>query len=391
MQAQNYFDYNATTPCAKEVIDAMLPFFNQDFGNASSSHHPYGWEAKTAIEESTDLISRILDVPSKALVYTSGSTESINMVIKGVCRSRQTQGKHILTSKAEHKAVLDTCEFLEGEGFEISYLDVDQNGLISIDTYKEALRKDTILIIALYANNETGVIQDLEALSAMAKEHGVLLFSDTTQALGKLDVRPVLRLVDFACFSGHKVYGPKGVGLTYINPRGTDDELLPSFIQGGGQQRSLRGGTLNTPGIVGLAKAIELAHEKLEAETKRLRELRDLLEKGILDIELSVLNGGKSDRLVNTTNVSFKYVDGPSLLRALGTRLAVSNGSACNSASVEPSHVLRAMGIAPDLAYASLRFSLGRYTTVTDVEEAIKIVTSEVARQRENNILWERR
>ncbi len=390
MYTQHYFDYNATTPCAKEVVDAMLPFFYSDFGNPSSSHHPYGWLAKTAVEESTQLLSRILEVPIESLVYTSGSTESINMVIKGVCRAKEAKGKHIVTSRVEHKAVLDCCEFLEGIGYDVSYLDVDENGLISVDQYREVVRKDTILIIALYANNETGVVQPLEELSIFAKENDVLLFSDTTQVLGKMPVNGILELVDFACFSAHKVYGPKGVGLTYINPK-LSEGFLPSFIQGGGQQRSLRGGTLNTPGIVGIAKAVELAYQGLESEATRIKTLRDQLEKGILDIELSVPNGNQVDRLPNTTNISFKYIDGPSLLRALSAKLAVSNGSACNSASVEPSHVLMAMGIQRDLAYASLRFSLGRYTTRAEVDDVIKIVSSEVARQRENNILWERR
>ncbi len=390
MYSQLYFDYNATSPCAKEVVDVMLPHFHEDFGNPSSSHHPYGWLAKSAVEEATMTIAKTLGVSTNSLIYTSGSTESINMVLKGVARKMKSKGKHIITTKAEHKAVLDTCAFLEEDSFEVSYLDVGSDGLVPMDKFKATLRPDTILVSVLYANNETGNIQPLDEIAALTKKNGSLLFSDTTQALGKIDLTQVLGLVDFACFSGHKVYGPKGIGLVYIkdNP---DGNRLPSFIQGGGQQKGQRGGTINTPLIVGFAKAIELAYENLKEETTRLESLRNQLEIGLLKIELTVSNNKTAQRLPNTVHVSFPFVDGANLLTALSRQIAVSNGSACNSASVEPSHVLLAMGIERSLAYASLRLGIGRYTTESDIEKAIEIVTNEVTKQRESNILWERR
>ena len=390
MYSQLYFDYNATTPCAKEVVDAMLPHFSEDFGNASSSHHPYGWLAKSFVEDATKAIAKCLGVSMSSLIYTSGATESINMILKGVARKMKSKGKHIITTKVEHKAVLDTCTFLEEEGFEISYLEVDSDGLISLETLNKILRPDTILVSILFANNETGNIQPLDEIAKLTQKNGSLLFSDTTQALGKIDLNQVLDLVDFACFSGHKLYGPKGIGLVYIKDN-EDGDSLPSFIQGGGQQKSQRGGTINTPLIVGLAKAIELAYENLNTETKRLATLRDTLEAGLLQIELAVSNNNTPQRLPNTVHISFPYVDGANILTALSRQIAVSNGSACNSASVKPSHVLLAMGVERSLAYASLRLSMGRYTTTNDVKKAIEIVTSEVVKQRENNILWERR
>ena len=391
MYSQLYFDYNATTPCSKEVVDTMLPYFKEDFGNPSSSHHAYGWMAMSAVEDATLSIAKSLGVTSNSLIYTSGATESINMVLKGVAKQLKAKGKHIITTKAEHKAVLDTCLYLEEEGFEISYLEVDSSGLISLEALNKTLRPETILVSVLYANNETGNIQPLDEIAKLVHDNGSLLFSDTTQALGKVSLSSVLDLVDFACFSGHKVYGPKGIGLVYIRDN-ENSNALPSFIQGGGQQKKQRGGTINTPLIVGLAKAIQLAQFSLEKECKRQKLLRDMLESGISEkIEMTVLNSNAPERLPNTTNVSFPYVDGANLLTALSRQIAVSNGSACNSASVEPSHVLVAMGVDRNLAYASLRFTIGKYTTEEDIEKAVEIVSEEVTKQRENNILWERR
>jgi len=368
----------------------MLPHFHEDFGNPSSSHHPYGWLAKSAVEDATLSIAKNLGVSPKSLIYTSGSTESINMVFKGVARKFQSKGKHIITTRAEHKAVLDTCTFLEEDGFEISYLNVNSDGLISLEDLKESLRVDTILVAVMYANNETGIIQPLDEISKLVHENGSLLFSDTTQALGKVDITEVLQFVHFACFSAHKVYGPKGIGLVYIKDNENGD-TLPSFIQGGGQQKKQRGGTINTPLIVGFAKAISLAYENLVEEKKRLEKLQNQLETGLLEIEMAVSNNKDTKRLPNTVHVSFPFVDGANLLTALSRQIAVSNGSACNSASVEPSHVLTAMGIERSLAYASLRLSIGRYTSESDIEKAVEIIVDEVAKQREANILWERR
>ena len=390
MYPQLYFDYNATTPCAQEVVDSMLPLFNEDFGNPSSSHHPYGWLAKDAVEDATLSIAKNLGVAPSSLVYTSGATESINMILKGVARKMRSKGNHIITTKAEHKAVLDTCAFLEEDGFSVSYLDVSPNGLISLEDLSETLRPDTILVSMLYANNETGIIQALDEVAKLTRQNGTLLFSDTTQALGKTDLTDVLSQVDFACFSAHKVYGPKGIGMVYIKDN-EDADALPSLIQGGGQQKKQRGGTVNTPLIVGFAKAVDLALYDLEKEKKRMESLRDKLELGLLDIEMAVSNSLNSERLPNTAHVSFPFVDGANLLTALSRNIAVSNGSACNSASVEPSHVLTAMGMERSLAYASLRLSIGRYTSEADIKKAIEIITAEVSKQRERNILWERR
>ena len=390
MYAQPYFDYNATTPCAQEVVNAMLPHFNEDFGNPSSSHHPYGWLAKSAVEDATLSIAKNLGVSVNSLVYTSGATEGINMVLKGVARKLQSKGKHIITTKAEHKAVLDTCAFLKEDGFEISYLDVNSDGLISLESLNNTLRPDTILVSILYANNETGIIQPFDEITKLVHKNGSLLFSDTTQALGKLDLTTILSQVDFACFSAHKVYGPKGIGIVYIQDNENRD-ALPSLIQGGGQQKKQRGGTINTPLIVGFAKAIELAYKNLNEETHRLEYLRNKLEAGLLQVETAISNNNGSQRLPNTIHMSFPYVDGASLLTALGTKIAISNGSACNSASVEPSHVLTAMGIERSLAFGSLRLSIGKYTSESDIEKAIEIITEEVAKQRDTNILWERR
>tara|TARA_R110002074_G_scaffold203432_10_gene371428 strand:+ start:17741 stop:18916 length:1176 start_codon:yes stop_codon:yes gene_type:complete len=390
MHSQIYFDYNATTPCTKEVVDSMLPYFYQNFGNPSSSHHAYGWLAKSAVEDATLSISRNLGVSPKSLVYTSGATESINMVLKGIARKMLSKGNHIITTKAEHKAVLDTCAFLEEDGFEVTYLDVDSKGLISLDMLNKTLRPETILVSILYANNETGTIQPLDEISKLTHENGSLLFSDTTQALGKVDLSKVFQLVDFACFSAHKIYGPKGIGLVFIKDN-EDENGLPSFIQGGGQQRKQRGGTINTPLIVGFSKAIELANENFHVETERLKTLRNKLETGLLKIDLAISNSKTPLRLPNTVHISFPYVDGTTLLTALSGKIALSNGSACNSASIEPSHVLTAMGIERSLAYASLRLSIGRFTTSNGIEKAIEIISNEVATQREQNILWERR
>jgi cysteine desulfurase len=390
MYSQLYFDYNATTPCAPEVLEAMLPYFSEHFGNPSSSHHPYGWLAKSAVEEARTEIAGVLNSSPDSLLFTSGATESINAILKGVLRNSPNERNHILTSRAEHKAVLDTCAFLETEGVEVTYLDVDQRGLIRMEDFRLALRPETALVAVMYANNETGVIQPLNEIAALSADNGSLLFSDTTQALGKVPVQRVLELVDYACFSGHKVYGPKGIGLAYTNlSKGAP--VLPSFIQGGGQQKGQRGGTINSPLIVGLGRAISLVSEDLPDEQERLQRLRDRLDAGLSQIELAVSNNQYVERLPNTSHFSFPFVDGTNLLNALSRKIAVSNGSACNSASVEPSHVLRAMGVENSLAFASLRLSIGRYTREADIDKAVDIISEVVSRERENNILWERR
>jgi len=384
-----YLDYNATTPCDQDVVDSMLPYFSVDFGNASSEHHPYGWLAKEAIEDATGLISASMGISEKEIIYTSGSTESINAVLKGVYRKLKHKGNQILTVKTEHKATLDVCEYLQEEGADVTYLDVDGNGLIDLNALALAISDNTLIVSVMYANNETGVIQPLEAIAKICKQKNTLLFSDATQALGKIPLNNFFSWVDFACFSAHKIYGPKGIGFTFAKLE--SQASLQSFIQGGGQQRKLRGGTYNTPAIVGMAKAINLGIYNLEAERDRLSNLRNQLEKGLSLIEEATINGKKSDRLCNTLNISFEYVDGQQLLAALSRNIAVSNGSACNSAAINPSHVLTAMGIGRNLALSTLRISLGKYTTEEDIQQAILIITKEVAKQRASNLLWDRR
>ena len=390
MYSQPYLDYNATTPCDPAVVEAMLPFFQEHFGNPSSSHHPYGWLARDAVEQATQTIAGALQVAPGDLFYTSGSTESINTVLKGVVQRRRGSANHIITSRAEHKAVLDTCAFLEAGGVQVTYLDVDRRGLISPEQLEQAFRPETRLVSLMYANNETGVIQPMEEIAALARGRGVPLFSDTTQALGKVPMEHVLHLVDYACFSGHKVYGPKGIGLVYARDN-NGERVLPGLIQGGGQQKGQRGGTINTPLIVGMARAVAMACQDLPAEQARLAALRDRLDQGLSGIEMAVSNNRGADRLPNTSHFSFPFVDGEKLLTALSGKVAVSNGSACNSASVEPSHVLLAMGVERSLAYASLRLSLGRYTRPEEVDRAVELIAGAVAAQRESNILWERR
>lgn len=386
-----YLDYNATTPCDPLVVDAMLPYLNESFGNTSSIHHSFGWIAKEALDEATQNIASALNIDKEGIIYTSGSTEGLNMVLKSFCQKYKPGGSHIITCKTEHKAVLDVCRFMEAyEGVSVTYLDVDTSGIVNMEQLKAAIRPETILVSIMHANNETGVIQPLKEISQIIANQNIFLFSDATQSLGKLDLEVLFDTVDFACFSAHKVYGPKGIGMVYCKNQ-TPKNKLRSLIQGGGQQKGLRGGTINAPAVMGFARSIELCQQNLTDENIRLTHLRDLLEKGLLEIEMTYSNGISAPRLSNTCNISFSYVDGAGLLRALSKDIAVSNGSACNAASGRPSHVLSAMNIPAELAFSSLRFSLGKYTDEKDVRKAIEIVRKEVTLVRENNILWERR
>lgn len=389
MKNKIYLDYNATTPCDPLVLDAMLPFFNETFGNPSSAHHAYGWLAEEAVTEATNKIAKALKVSPDDLIYTSGATESINTVLKSI---DFTPGRnHIITCRTEHKAVLDVCHFLESTGkVKITYVDVDAKGIIDLMQLAEAICSETILVAVMHANNETGVIQPLQEVRKIIEGKGIYLFSDATQSLGKVALDDVFNTVDFACFSAHKVYGPKGIGLLYAKDR-AENKFLQTLIHGGGMPKKMRGGTLNTPAIVGFAKAVELSFSDLLHEQDRLRYLRDKLEQGLLKIEHAVSNGKGAVRLPNSLNISFAYVDGFKFLSALSKTMAVSNGSACNSADKTPSHVLLAMGIDPDLAFSSIRMSLGKYSSESDIDQVIEILTETVASQRANNILWERR
>ncbi len=391
MDEKIYFDYNATTPCDPAVVEHMMPFFTENFGNPSSSHHAFGWIARDAVQESTKLIADCLGVSRRSLTYTSGATESANMILKSFAGSNDHGRNHIITCKTEHKAVLDTCQRLEaGMLADVTYLDVDEKGQVDLDQLQESIRPETVLIAIMHANNETGTIQPLRKIRQIIGDRDISLFTDATQSLGKVPLDEVFEVADYACFSAHKLYGPKGIGLVYAK-KGSDDPHLKSLIQGGGQQKRMRGGTLNTPSIAGFAKAVELAYDHLDREQTRVAKLRDRLEAGLLKIELSNSNSLSEHRLPNTSNISFSYVDGFKLLSALSKNIAVSNGSACNSSNEDPSHVLLAMGISHDLAFSSMRISLGRNTTEQEVDRAIEIITEAVAKQRADNILWERR
>ena len=391
MNNRIYLDYNATTPCEQEVVDHMLPFFNETYGNPSSAHHTYGWLAKEVILDSTKIIAKTLGVAADDLIYTSGATESINMILKSFSNKFERLGNHIITCKTEHKAVLDTCNFLEKyEGLSVTYIDVDDKGLVDLDQLKKAIRPETILISIMHSNNETGIIQPLKKIRQIIEGKNIYIFSDATQSLGKVDLDDVFESVDFACFSAHKFYGPKGIGLVYAKDR-SKNNILRSLIQGGGQQKMMRGGTINTSAIAGFAKALELCYTLGKKEQHRLMNLRNKLESGLLKIEGAFSNSIAADRLPNTLNISFTYVDGFKLLSALSKYMAVSNGSACNSANENPSHVLLAMGVDPNLAFSSIRFSAGRYTSESDIDKVIDIVVQEVKKLRASNILWERR
>ena len=391
MEKKLYLDYNATTPCDPLVVDAMLPYFNDEFGNTSSIHHSFGWIAKESLDSSSLKIANTLNIEADNIIYTSGATEGINMVLKSFCKKFKPAGNHIITCKTEHKAVLDTCKFMETyEGISVTYLNVDESGLVNLDELKAAIRPETILVAIMYANNETGVIQPLKDIAKIIANKEIFFFTDATQALGKVDLKIVFDTVDFACFSAHKVYGPKGVGIVYCKNQKAS-KVLKSLVHGGIQQKGWRGGTINTPGIVGFATAIELCYKNLEIENIRMTHLRDQLEKGLLEIELSQCNGHSAPRLPNTSNISFSFVNGAGLLRALSKNMAVSNGSACNSASENASHVLEAMKIDSELAFSSLRFSLGKHNTEKDILKTIEIVRKQVHLLRESNILWERR
>ena len=384
-----YFDYNATTPCDPDVVGAMLPYFSDTFGNASSQGHSYGWLASDALERSSYEIANALKISPNQIVYTSGATESINAILKGAFDFKGNKKNHIITVETEHKAVLDVCQNLKKRGVKITYLKVDKNGIISLDELEKAITKNTLMIAIMWANNETGVLQPIEDISKICKTHSVLFFSDATQALGKISLDSFFSLVDFACFSSHKVYGPKGIGMIFIKK--IHETSWESFIQGGGQQRKLRGGTYNIPGIVGFAKAIQLNLKEIPKYIEKTQGLRDYMEKLLLNIEGAKVNSCGFDRLPNTLNISFSHVDGEQLLSELGQYIAVSNGSACNSASINPSHVLSAMGIESSLALATIRISLGKHTSLDEVEKAINYIVKSVTEVRDTNVLWAKR
>jgi len=381
-----YFDYSATTPVDPRVVEKMLPWLYEQFGNPASNSHAWGWEAEEAVEEARAQVARLVGADAREIVWTSGATESDNLAIKGAAQANQARGRHIVTLKTEHKAVLDTCHELERMGFEVTFLDVDGNGILDLDMFREALRPDTILASVMLVNNEIGVIQDIAAIGAICRDRGVIFHVDAAQATGKVEIDLQALPVDLMSFSAHKTYGPKGIGALYV--RRKPRVRLQAQMHGGGHERGLRSGTLATHQIVGMGEAFRIAGEEMLAENLRCLALRDRLWAGLSAIPSVYLNGDMERRVAQNLNVSFGYIEGEALLMSL-RELAVSSGSACTSASLEPSYVLRALGRDDALAHSSLRLSLGRFTTQDDVDLAIRIINERVNQLRELSPLWE--
>ncbi|WP_201982090.1 IscS subfamily cysteine desulfurase [Hymenobacter rubidus] len=382
-----YLDNNATTPLDPRVLEAMMPYLTEVFGNAASRNHPFGWAAEEAVDYAREQISKLINCDSKEIIFTSGATESDNLGIKGVFEMYSQKGNHIITATTEHKAVLDTCKHIEKLGGRVTYLPVDEKGLISLEELEAAMTPETILVTIMYGNNETGTIQPIREIAKIAHKHGALFMTDGTQAVGKIPVDVIADGIDIMAFTAHKMYGPKGVGALYVrrkNPR----VKVTAQMDGGGHERGMRSGTLNVPGIVGLGKACELARLEMDADTARLSALRDRLEKELTTLEESYVNGSVEHRLPHVTNISFKYVEGEGLMMGVKD-LAVSSGSACTSASLEPSYVLKALGLSDDLAHSSLRFGLSRFTTDEQIDYAINHVKEAVTKLREMSPLWE--
>ncbi|MGA1082643.1 MAG: IscS subfamily cysteine desulfurase [Burkholderiaceae bacterium] len=386
MNTPIYLDYSATTPVDPRVVDAMLPFLRQDFGNPASRSHAYGWKAEEAVENARRQVAELVGCDPKELVWTSGATESINLAIKGAAHFYKDKGRHLITVKTEHKATLDTCRELEREGFEVTYLDVQENGLINLDDLRAAIRPDTILISVMLVNNEIGVIQDIATIGEICREKGIVFHVDSAQATGKVQIDLSTLKVDLMSFSAHKTYGPKGIGALFV--RRKPRVRLEPLIHGGGHERGMRSGTLPTHQIVGMGEAFRIAKEEMQTENERIRMLRDRLWNGLSQIEATYLNGDMTQRVPHNLNVSFNYVEGESLLMAIKD-IAVSSGSACTSASLEPSYVLRALGRSDELAHSSIRFSVGRFTTEQDVDFAVALLKDKVAKLREMSPLWE--
>ena len=377
-----YLDNNATTPCDPRVVEAMIPYFTRFFGNAASRNHAYGWQAKEAVNLAREQVAALIGAVPQEIIFTSGATEADNLAIKGVFNLYQSKGNHIITAATEHKAVLDTCGHLEKEGADITYLEVDAAGLIDLAALEAAIKPTTILIAIMYANNETGTVQPVNAISAIAKKHGVLFFCDAVQAAGKIPVNVITDGIDLMSLSAHKMYGPKGVGALYVRRKNPRVKLMPQ-MDGGGHERGVRSGTLNVPGIVGFGKAAALAQDEIETETNRLSILRDKLEQAFLELEETTVNGSTLYRLPHVSNLSFKFTESEGLMMGFSKNVAVSSGSACTAASMEPSYVLKAMGLSDEMAYAAIRFSLGRFTTAAEIDYAIKEVSEAVKASRQ--------
>jgi len=383
-----YLDNNATTPVDPRVLETMLPYFKEHFGNAASRNHAFGWVAEEAVEKARGQVAEVINASSKEIIWTSGATESNNEAIIGTARMYADKGKHLVTSKIEHKAVIDPCKYLETQGYEVTWLEPDKTGRVSADQVRDAMRDDTILVSLMFANNELGTINPIAEIGALCKEKGILFHTDATQAFGKVPIDVDGMGIDLLSLSGHKIYGPKGVGALYVRRKRPRVRLQP-ILHGGGHERGMRSGTLNVPGIVGLGAAAEIAGHDMVAEGKRLAALRDRLWAGLSEQLTDIfLNGSLEHRMPNTLNVSFLYVEGESMMMGMND-IAVSSGSACTSASLEPSYVLKGIGLGDDLAHSSIRFSLGRFTTEEDIDYTIKQVVHAVNHLRNMSPLYE--
>lgn len=387
LQLPIYLDNNATTPMDPRVLEAMMPYFTNKFGNAASRNHPFGWQAEEAVDYAREQVAAIIGANSKEIIFTSGATESNNLALKGVFEMYSQKGNHIITVTTEHKAVLDACRHLEKLGAQVTYLKPGTDGLIDLKELENAITDKTILVSVMWANNEIGVIQPMREISALVRSKGVLFHTDATQAVGKIPVDVEADGIDLLSFTGHKMYGPKGVGALYVrrkNPR----VKVTSQMDGGGHERGMRSGTLNVPGIVGFGEACAICNAEMKEEAARLSAMRDRLESSLLELEESYVNGNREHRLPHITNISFKYVEGEGLMMGIKD-VAVSSGSACTSASLEPSYVLKSLGLDDELAHSSIRFGLGRFTTEEEIDFTINHVKEAVNKLRDMSPLWE--
>ncbi len=381
-----YMDYGATSPVDQRVVDAMIPWLREHFGNPASRSHAWGWEAEAIVERSREQVAALIGADPREIVWTSGATESINLALKGAAHFYKTRGKHLVTVKTEHKAVLDTMRELERQGFEVTYLDVQEDGLLDLEVFKAALRPDTILASVMFVNNEIGVIQDIATLGALCRERGIIFHVDAAQATGKVEIDVATLPVDLMSLASHKTYGPKGIGALYV--RRKPRVRIEAQMHGGGHERGMRSGTLATHQIVGMGEAFRIAREEMGAENERIRMLQQRLIQGLSGIEQTFLNGHPSMRVPHNVNMSFNFVEGESLIMGI-KGIAVSSGSACTSASLEPSYVLRALGRSDELAHSSLRMTIGRFTTVEEIDYVITTLKDRVAKLRELSPLWE--
>ena len=381
-----YMDYSATTPCDERVVDAMIPWLRQHFGNPASRSHAWGWEAEAAVEKAREQVAALIGADPREIVWTSGATESNNLALKGAAGFYKTKGRHIITVKTEHKAVLDTCRELERQGFEVTYLDVQPDGLLDLEVFKAAIRPDTILASVMFVNNEIGVIQDIAAIGTICREKGIVFHVDAAQATGRVDMDLSQLPVDLMSLTAHKTYGPKGIGALFV--RRKPRVRIEAQMHGGGHERGMRSGTLPTHQIVGMGEAYRIAKEEMAGENVRIRALHDRMLAGLKDVEQVFINGHLDKRVPHNLNMSFNYVEGESLIMGI-KGLAVSSGSACTSASLEPSYVLRALGRSDELAHSSLRMTIGRYTTEAEIDYAIDTIKVNVAKLRDLSPLWD--